>query len=200
MPERSGWHQRYRSCLTTYLEGLLSLPESEAKASLCSLRGVGDTRATRFLQNAPVLVQQLNADPRQVNVRDPTTIEILSILTAEKESPLYAAVREAGIQADEPVTTDIRRLIRLPGSLHAKSGFKVTPLAVKELADFDPLIDAVPFGDRGVGIDSPRDYTVELLGSSWEIRPGVQQVPEAVALFLCCRGMAEIAGGGSSAS
>ncbi len=200
LPGHSGWHQRYHSCLTTYLEGLLSLPVSEAKGSLCSLKGVGDTRATRFLQLAPTLVQQLNADPRQVNIRDPTTIEILSILTTEKESPLYAKIREAGIQADEPVTTDIRRLIRLPGSLHAKSGFRVTPLTVKELADFDPLIDAVPFGDRGVGIDSPREYTVELLGNSWEIRPGVQQVPEAVALFLCCRGMAEIAGGVSPAS
>ncbi|MDD1728014.1 MAG: DNA primase catalytic subunit PriS [Methanospirillum sp.] len=200
LPGRLGWHQRYRSCLISYLQQMTALPISEAKASLCSLRGIGDTRATRFMQQAPALLQQLETDPRMINTRDPTTIEILSILATEKESPLYAQVREAGIQADEPVTTDIRRLIRLPGSLHAKSGFRVTPLTVKELPDFDPLIDAVPFGDRSVVIDAPREYSVQMLGNTFPIIPGVQQVPEAVALFLCCRGMAEIAGGGSSAS
>lgn len=200
LPGRYGWQERYRTCLTSYLTDLINLPPGEAKASLCSLRGIGDTRASRFLQYAPTLLHELDVDPRKVNTRDPTTIEILSVLTNEKESPLYAKIREAGVQADEPVTTDIRRLIRLPGSLHAKSGFRVTPLTMKELPDFDPLIDAVPFGDRSVGIDAPRQYTVQLLGNTWEIQAGVQMVPEAVALFLCCRGMAEIAGGGSHAS
>ena len=97
-----------------YLEELSGLPSGVAKASLCSLRGIGDTRASRFLQHVPDLLHELNADPRTVNTRDPTTIEILSTLTSEKESPLYAKIRDAGVQVDEPVTTDIRRLIRLP--------------------------------------------------------------------------------------
>ncbi len=199
-PGRPGWHDRFRTCLSDYLTSLASMPEPEARRTLCSLRGIGETRAARFLQSLPTLVQQVNNDPRAINTRDPTTIEILDILSTEKESPLYARVREAGVQADEPVTTDIRRLIRLPGSLHAKSGFRVTPLTVRELPGFDPLIDAVPFGDRPVQIDAPREYSVPLMENTYEIRPGIQAVPEAVALFLCCRGMAEIAGGGKSAS
>jgi DNA primase small subunit len=199
-PGRPGWHQRYQLCLIQYLTLLTSLPAAEAKSALCALKGIGDTRAMRFLQGAPALLNEIKTDPQKVNIRDPTTIEILAILTNDKESPLYERIREAGIQADEPVTTDIRRLIRLPGSLHAKSGFRVTPLTVRELPEFDPLIDAVPFSDRGVQIDSPREYDVSLLGNLWSIKTGVQQVPEAVALFLCCRGMAEIAGGNSNAS
>lgn len=195
LPGQRGWHQRFRSGLISYLTGLSRMPLAEAKASLCTLRGIGDTRAVRFLQNVPDLLREITTDPRTVNIRDPTTIEILTILTTEKESPLHAKLREAGIQADEPVTTDTRRLIRLPGSLHGKSGFRVTPLSTKELPEFDPLIDAVPFGDRGVQIEAARDYSVSLLGEDWSIRTGAQAVPEAVAVFLCCRGMAEIAGG-----
>ena len=199
-PGLQGWHQRYQSCLSIYLKELAGMPASEAKSSLCALRGIGETRAVRFLQGLPNLIREIEADPRSVNTRDPTTIEILDILTSEKESSLYAKIRESGVQADEPVTTDIRRLIRLPGSLHAKSGFRVTPLTLKEIHEFDPLIDAVPFSDRAVQIDTPREYTVPLLGNSFEIRTGIQSVPESVALFLCCRGMAEIGGGGNHAS
>ncbi|MFH0967117.1 MAG: DNA primase catalytic subunit PriS [Methanobacteriota archaeon] len=200
LPSQRGWHQRYRSALITYLNELSTMPQTEAKASLCKLRGIGETRAVRFLKNAPEILREITTDPRTVNIRDPTTIEILTILTTEKESPLHVKIREAGIQADEPVTTDTRRLIRLPGSLHAKSGFRVTPLSTKELLEFDPLIDAVPFGDRGVQVEAPRDYCVSLLGDTWQIHSGKQSVPEAVALFLCCRGMAEIAGGEPHAS
>ncbi len=194
-PGRRGWHQRFQTCLSGYLQNLAAMPPAQAKASLCALRGIGDTRASRFLESVPALLTRVQTDPVSVNIRDPTTAEILEILTTEKESPLYSMIREAGVQADEPVTTDTRRLIRLPGSLHAKSGFRVTPLLIKELDDFDPLIDAVPFGDRGVRIDASREYSVSLLGNTYEIPIGISQVPEAVALFLCCRGMAEIAGG-----
>lgn len=142
----------------------------------------------------------INRDPRSVNTTDQTISSVLSALIEEKEGKLSGAVREAGVQADEPVTTDTRRLIRLPGSLHAKSGFRVTPLTLKELPDFDPLIDAVPFGEREIKIDSKGSYMIPLMGSRYEIQKGVQPVPEAVALFLCCRGMAEISGGTSGAS
>lgn len=199
LPGSSGWHQRYRTCLIGYLNNLLALPPADAKSSLCALRGIGETRSSRFLDNAPDLLQRITADPRTVNIQDPAIMDILTTLGTEKDSQLYAMIREAGVQADEPVTTDTRRLIRLPGSLHAKSGFRATPLTVKELPDFDPLIDAVPFSDRDVQIDSPRDYTVSLLENTWTIKPGLQVVPEAVALFLCCRGMADI-GGESHAS
>ena len=88
----------------------------------------------------------------------------------------------------------ISKLIRLPDSLHAKSGFKVVPLEVKELNDFDPLIDAVAFGDREIIIESDREYSFSLLGSRYDIPKGRVKVPEAAGLFLCCRGIGEIGG------
>jgi len=43
---------------------------------------------------------------------------------------------------DEPVSIDIHRLIRYPGSLHGKTGFKVQEISLKELEDFNPLDEA----------------------------------------------------------
>ncbi|MBY9007822.1 MAG: hypothetical protein KGD63_13855 [Candidatus Lokiarchaeota archaeon] len=52
---------------------------------------------------------------------------------------LTGIVHEIGIEIDEPVTIDIHRLIRYPGSLHGKTGFKVQKLSIEELSDFNPL-------------------------------------------------------------
>ncbi len=108
-------------------------------------------------------------------------------------------LRDAGgARADEPVTTDIKRLIRTPGgSLHGGSGMRVVPLDIRDLAEFDPLVDAVVFGDRDVRVDLKANFTTSLLGNTYTLNAGIQNVPpEALAIFLCCRGgMAEIAGG-----
>ncbi|OGS50527.1 MAG: hypothetical protein A3K65_02985, partial [Euryarchaeota archaeon RBG_16_68_12] len=47
-------------------------------------------------------------------------------------------------ETDEPVTSDIKRLIRMPHSLHGKTGLAVVPMSRKALESFLPLRDAVP--------------------------------------------------------
>ena len=148
----------------------------------------------------PDLLPLLRTSPSSILLRDQTVKTILNALVTEKESPLLPLIKEASIQVDEPVTTDTRRLIRLPGSLHAKSGFKVVSLDLKELPDFDPLIDAVAFGEREVPVEAHKEYSFSLLGSQYDITKGKTKVPEAVAVYLCARGMAEIGGEPGSAS
>jgi DNA primase small subunit len=52
-------------------------------------------------------------------------------------------------ETDAPVTTDVHRLIRLPGSLHGGTGFRVLPLTRDELDHFEPFRDA-PFAFDGL--------------------------------------------------
>ncbi|MFX1274687.1 MAG: DNA primase small subunit domain-containing protein [Promethearchaeota archaeon] len=52
---------------------------------------------------------------------------------------LNGIVGEIGVEIDEPVTIDIHRLIRYPGTLHGKTGFKVQELKLEELDSFFPL-------------------------------------------------------------
>lgn len=120
-------------------------------------------------------------------------IRELSLL---QDGPLVSRLKERAALADEPVTTDIKRLIRLPTSLHGGSGFRVTPLSMGELEEFDPLIDAVVFGTRDIQVDLAMPLSMDILGSTYNLKKGVSTVPEALAVFLCCRGVAELAGGG----
>jgi DNA primase small subunit len=69
---------------------------------------------------------------------------------------------------------------------------RVQPLELRDLHDFEPLVDAVVFSERDVRVDLLHPARISLLGSTYELPKGITTVPEAVAVFLCCRGMAEI--------
>ncbi|MCK4929235.1 MAG: DNA primase catalytic subunit PriS, partial [Methanosarcinales archaeon] len=103
----------------------------------------------------------------------------------------------AGIQAyiDEPVTADIKRLIRAASSLHGKSGMKVVTLTVDELDNFEPLVDAVVFGDNEIKINVTKPTTVEMMDEQFKLEEGNNVLPEYAAIYLMCRGGAEYAGG-----
>ncbi len=97
-------------------------------------------------------------------------------------------------ETDEPVTSDIKRLIRLPSSLHGKTGFEVVPLERDELQDFDPFRDAVPkaFGKKEVRIVCDKPISLELRDESFSLDAGACNVPEFVAVHLLCRRLARI--------
>ena len=69
---------------------------------------------------------------------------------------LNGIVGEIGVEIDEPVTIDIHRLIRYPGTLHGKTGFKVLELTLNELNEFSPLnernesLDPIVFYSKNV--------------------------------------------------
>jgi DNA primase small subunit len=111
---------------------------------------------------------------------------------------LVDALAEEAIEAetapiDEPVTTDTKRLIRLPGSLHGGSGLVVTPLDRSEIADFRPLSHAIPerFRGRDIRISVTEPGPVTFDGDTFTIPDGDQAVEECLGVFLMTRGRAE---------
>ncbi len=94
-------------------------------------------------------------------------------------------------KTDEPVTADIKRLIRLPGSIHGGSSFRVVPLTRQQLENFNPLEDAIIFGDSPVRVLVTRPMEAEVKGKVYRVSEGVGRLPENVAMFLMCRGSAE---------
>ena len=101
----------------------------------------------------------------------------------------FSLVEERG-ETDEPVTADIRRLIRCPGSLHGGSGLRVTPLTARSIEAFDPLEDAVVFGDEPVSLEIQKPFSTEMRGESYRLSEGTAEVPLHVAVFLLARGVA----------
>lgn len=185
-----GWRARYRTALLDYLQHLSTLPAKEAVARLSAVPGVGKVTAEDLFEKKEVIIAELTHSPT------PTLLKKyrgLSPLLSAEEGEFRQRLREKAALADEPVTTDTKRLIRMPTSLHGGSGMRVQPIELRNLPHFDPLTDAVVFGTRNVRIDVTLPRPTPMLGSTYQLAKGITTVPEAVAVFLCCRGMAEIA-------
>jgi len=184
-----GWPQRYRAALTEYLRWIGNLPGPEAMAHLTAIEGIGKESATTFLKNLDEILTTLEQHPTGMIVKN----RVIAAVVAQQEGEFKKRLLSRAALADEPVTTDTKRLIRMPTSLHGGSGMRVQHLEIRDLPAFDPLTDAVVFGTRDVRVDCRFATRMPMLGSTYELQKGITTVPEAVAVFLCCRGMAEIA-------
>ena len=184
-----GWHRRYREALLGYLRWIGGLPEAEAIAHLTAMEGIGKESAIQFLKKREEIISDIQNRPTVMIMKN----RVLGIITGQQEGEFKKRLNERAALADEPVTTDTKRLIRMPASLHGGSGMLVRALELRDLHDFDPLTDAIVFGTRDVKVDQKFPVNMPMLGSTYELKKGINTVPEAVAVFLCCRGMAEIA-------
>jgi len=97
-------------------------------------------------------------------------------------------------KVDTVVTTDVHRLIRLPGTLHGKTGFKKVQIPSESLAGFDPFNNAIAFKEGAARIlvsDAPKfRLNNEQFGP---FRNEKVELPTHAALLLICKKRAEIA-------
>jgi DNA primase small subunit len=187
----SGWPSRYRSAVLEYFDELSKTDRESAVKTVGAMKGIGDLSAVSFVDSLKDTSKRIRDQKKDV----PVTGTLKKVLEQE-EGPLVEKIRERAALTDEPVTTDIKRLIRMPGSLHGGSGFRVVPLTVKDLEEFDPLIDAVVFGEVPVKVDLSFSLAMTILGNTYSLEKGINTVPEALAVFLCARGAARYAGSG----
>lgn len=183
-----GWGGRINQAVIQYAESILNLDDDDAIKKLTEIRGIGDVRASEFLKYFKA--GQTLKDIREGNLDAFKTSSLL--MGIAKDHIVESAVQGLGGETDEPVTADTRRLIRCPGSLHGGSGFRVTPLTFSALEDFDPLRDAVVFGDEPVSIDMIKPFSTEIRGESYKLEEGRTEVPACAAVFLMARNAAEL--------
>jgi len=100
---------------------------------------------------------------------------------------------------DIPVSIDTHRLIRVQGSIHGKTGFVAKPLNYYEMVNFNPLADPVIFSMdeesyMGINISTPICPEIRIKDQIFGPYKKNEKisVPEAVAVFLICKGVAEI--------
>ena len=115
---------------------------------------------------------------------------------------LEEIVKEIGINIDEPVTVDIHRLIRYPGTLHGATGFKVQELELNELENFSPLnenkenLDPIVFKSENIQkIEITESFVPATKISDIAYGPFKKgdkvEVPHHIAVFLLCKGVAK---------
>ena len=184
-----GWPGRVSRTLVQLLDAnVFSADPRAAKKWLLELDGVGATTAQRFLERVE----------RKRGSETPVELLLSQGLVSHKSDPLYRIAEKALEQytmplakgeTDEPVTADTKRLIRLPGSLHGKSGLQVVTLTRDSLDSFEPLRDAVAFPmDETTRIVPRNDATATLGGQAVSVKKGEPvDVPLPHAVFWLAR-------------
>lgn len=179
-----GWGKRVHTRLVELTDEVRAMDESDGLDHLREFDGIGEKGAAKLYEAMDERYDELKSGNLEAAGQYTTTLTRLLFerVVSEESAPI-----------DEPVTTDINRLIRLPGSLHGGSGLVVTALAHDEVEAFDPLTDAVAdtFRDHKIMIESETDQQVELDGEKHNISAGHCSVRESVGVFLMVRGRAE---------
>ena len=107
---------------------------------------------------------------------------------------METAVKEQASAIDTVVTTDVNRLIRLPNSLHGKTGWLAQKVSIETLEDYDPQTNAIAFkgGMETVYVRRTPRFRIgdETYGPFME---EMVEVPLAVAVFLLCKKAARLA-------
>lgn len=175
-----GWNGLITRTIVRRLEEVGRMDKEDAVRALQDFDGVGG-------KTAGEIWEMLTSD-RIALIRDQGRLAIPALGKAKvlKGLVAYAKIHAEG-ETDEPVTADIKRLIRLPGSLHGKTGLRVTALTIDEFDRFDPLRDAVAVGDEPTRIVVSKPTEVPLLGKPFTAQPGEQELPLYAALFLVLR-------------
>jgi DNA primase small subunit len=95
---------------------------------------------------------------------------------------------------DTVVTTDTRRLIRMNGTLHGKTGLKKMEFPLKSLDDFDPFKEAVAFKEGAVKLFISDVPEFRLGGNVFgPFKRETVELPTAAAVLLICKDRAEVA-------
>jgi DNA primase small subunit len=102
------------------------------------------------------------------------------------------AVSMSAGETDEPVTCDIKRLIRLPGSIHGKTGLQVKKIDIDELESFDPLREAVVLPDEPIKIDISQHFNIKMKDERFNLKQGKQEIPAYLATILIGRRIANV--------
>jgi DNA primase small subunit len=102
-------------------------------------------------------------------------------------------LKKQSVNIDTVVTPDVNRLIRLPNSLHGKTGLKKVEFPIADIEDFDPLKSAVAFTDGEVTLqvsEVPQFRVQDEIFGPFEHQK--VELPTAVALMLLCKGIAKV--------
>jgi len=210
MPQKAegGWKKKMSHGTFNLLDELEAMGETEAVSRLMAIEGVGEKTAKGLYSH---LFDGEKGKKIADRLKNEQNIEVLgkyldtfldivkgeiSVQVEGDESYESLVVKDKlEGETDEPVTSDIKRLIRLPSSLHGKTGLCVTQLTRNALDEFEPLRDAVPgiFSDEPMKVDIKKPVDINLRGERFSLKKGKTEVPEYAAIFLICRRAAELA-------
>ena len=203
--EDSGWSKRLDEGVER-ISKLLSEAASGSKDSLNVKTLIEQARAQNHPVSRPKMLELIERASNDDHISRLKRDRSLKVFGEAGTSLFWALVRAnssvsvIGGETDENVTVDVKRVIRHLGSLHGKSGLRVTEIPFERLdpdgsKPFDPLKEAIVFaGSENTKIRILKDDVRakinerEIEGSSGS----EYVVDEGMAMFLQLKGWAEI--------
>ncbi|MDD1773858.1 MAG: DNA primase catalytic subunit PriS [Methanomassiliicoccales archaeon] len=190
-----GWRRRMRIGVGRLLDSLEGLSAQDVRARFTDAKDAPDKLVEEMLND--LFSRRGGRRGRDIMLGNDT----FEVFSSQRGQLLFLRMLEGSVkddlegQVDEPVTSDIKRLIRLPRSLHGKTGLEVVPMSRSELDEFDPLRDAVPdlLPDDPVKVVVDAKADIRLRGERFSLQ-GATEVPTFAAVFLVCRRMATMPG------
>jgi len=185
-----GWKGKVTKSVFDFIDRTEHMTREEVIDKLTGFKGIGDILAPQIYDS---LYRGKPGNRGLDKIRDELNLEPFS-KDAVRGSFIKYIIKEMSVQlggeTDEPVTSDIKRLIRLPGSVHGKTGLRVIALRIDEFHDFQPLRDAVWDGFTGqtVKVAGIVDFNISLRGETHQIKKSTEtELPEYAALFFACQ-------------
>ncbi len=195
LTENIGWSQKIMKKIIE----VLNRPENVIETLLLDKNhfGFNPNVVTSFLKYKNDFLELITKGERNV-----WAIEGFGLINWKKF--LRGIVKQVGVEIDEPVSIDIHRLIRYPGSLHGKTGFKVQEIELNELEDFKPLdesdekLDPIVFKSKKnltqkLEIVENKLPITKIKGESFGpyVKGEKIEVPHHFAVFLLCKEVAK---------
>ena len=181
-PDEPGWKGRISRGIIEIVE---EIKKSDNPLEKLQEYGVKQTDATHLLADlSDERVQRI----KEGRLDQSKTIRKFFLNNALRKT----AVSMSAGETDEPVTCDVKRLIRIPGSLHGKTGLKVERIQLDELSDYNPLQKSVVLSEEKVRFDILNDYCIEMKNKNFDLKQGSQEIPIYLAVFLIGRGIGNI--------
>lgn len=157
----------------------------EAKQEDYAKIGLGNSVINTIINNRGEILEEWN------DVGFQSTVKGISFQTWKKIAEFCVDFQSAKI--DTVVTTDIHRLIRMPSTLHGKTGLIKNRILISDLKDFDPFGNAVAFkkGTANVFVSNSPEFRLGD-GTFGPYENEKVELPTAAAILLICKGRAEV--------
>jgi len=172
-----GWRGRIARCMRDFI--------LTAKEETYESAGLSKNVATTLANNKDKILKRWN-DAGPWNA-----VKHIGPKTWDRLAEFCIGSRSAAV--DTVVTTDIHRLIRLPNTLHGKTGFKKVEFPVSDMDHFDPFTGAIAFkkGATTVYVEDAPQFRIgdEVFGP---YKNEKVELPTAAALLLVCKNRAEV--------
>lgn len=108
---------------------------------------------------------------------------------------LSLAVEEEKLLLDRQTSVDIKKILRVPDSLHGSTGLAAKKLSLEELKPFSALDSAIVFGEGPIklkSVNAPRFYLGKTHFGPFEEQEA--ELPQFAAAYLVAKGHAKIRG------